>query len=197
MGDGKRKLVSIQEMVGMEGDVVSMQEIFTYKRTGITPEGTIIGHHTATGVRPRFAQRAEEWGFTMPESLFIDIMMNIGIIFYAAQQTNDADLLRRVMQQIVEDGFGAGANVVGDYLLVGAPVADEATGEVIVFENRDGEWVEIQRIRPEDAGPQTVFGANIVPRGDQAWKVATVRVSYPRTRWACSKRRASSWFIRR
>jgi len=72
MGDGKRKLVSLQEMVGMEGDVVSMQEIFTYKRTGVSPEGDVIGKHMATGVRPKFAQRAEEWGYELPESLFIN-----------------------------------------------------------------------------------------------------------------------------
>jgi len=59
MGDGKRKLVSLQE-------------IFTYKRTGVSPEGDVIGKHMATGVRPKFAQRAEEWGYELPESLFIN-----------------------------------------------------------------------------------------------------------------------------
>lgn len=72
LGDGQRKMISLQEMVGMEGDVVSMQEIFRFQRDGISPEGQVIGRHVATGVRPRFMRRAEEWGMPLPENLFVN-----------------------------------------------------------------------------------------------------------------------------
>ena len=72
MGDGKRKLVSLQEMTGMEGDVVSMQEIFMFKRTGISSDGEVLGKHIATGVRPKFLQRAEEWGMPLSDNLFVN-----------------------------------------------------------------------------------------------------------------------------
>ena len=71
LADGKRRLVSLQEITGMEGDVISMQEIFRFRREGITPEGVVLGRHVATGVRPKFAQRATEWGIDLPEELFL------------------------------------------------------------------------------------------------------------------------------
>ena len=69
MGDGKRRLISLQEIVGMEGDVIAMQEIVRFRRTGTTKDGQILGHHEMTGIRPRFATRAEEWGMKLPEGL--------------------------------------------------------------------------------------------------------------------------------
>ncbi len=72
MPDGKRKLVSLQEITGVETDVISMQEIFRFKRTGLAADGTILGKHVATGVRPKFLQRAEEWGLKLPETLFVN-----------------------------------------------------------------------------------------------------------------------------
>jgi pilus assembly protein CpaF len=54
MSDGKRKVTSIAEITGLEGDIIQMQEIFKYVRTGTAPDGTVIGHFQATGVRPRF-----------------------------------------------------------------------------------------------------------------------------------------------
>jgi pilus assembly protein CpaF len=70
MSDGRRRLVSLQEITGMEREVVSMQEIFAFRRTGIDAEGRIQGHFAATGVRPKFARRLEEWGMSLPEHLF-------------------------------------------------------------------------------------------------------------------------------
>jgi len=72
MADGKRKLVSLQEITGMEGDVVSMQEIFRFQRTGASPAGDVLGRYVATGVRPKFSQRAREWGLELPEGLFMN-----------------------------------------------------------------------------------------------------------------------------
>jgi pilus assembly protein CpaF len=68
--DGKRKVVSLQEITGMEGDMITMQEIFTYKQTGVGENGAVIGHFCATGVRPRFAEKLRAHGITMPDSLF-------------------------------------------------------------------------------------------------------------------------------
>jgi pilus assembly protein CpaF len=70
MGDGRRRLVSVQEITGMEGEVVSMQEIFRFERTGTDPEGAIQGHYAATGVRPKFARRFEQWGIGLGDDLF-------------------------------------------------------------------------------------------------------------------------------
>ena len=70
MSDGRRRLVSVQEITGMEGEVVSMQEIFRFERTGTDAEGTIQGHYAATGVRPKFARRFEQWGVGLGENLF-------------------------------------------------------------------------------------------------------------------------------
>src|SRR4051812_32542632 len=53
--DGKRKVLSISEVTGMEGDVITMQEIFAFKQTGVADDGSVIGHSSATGVRPHFA----------------------------------------------------------------------------------------------------------------------------------------------
>jgi pilus assembly protein CpaF len=70
MSDGRRRLVSVQEITGMEGEVVSMQEIFRFERTGIDAAGTIQGHYAASGVRPKFARRFEQWGVGLGEDLF-------------------------------------------------------------------------------------------------------------------------------
>jgi pilus assembly protein CpaF len=68
--DGKRRVVSIQEVIGMEADTVTMQEIFKFDRTGTAPDGTVLGRHVATGIRPRFTKRAEEYGLNVPVELF-------------------------------------------------------------------------------------------------------------------------------
>ncbi len=70
MTDGKRKIVSIQEVTGMEGDVVTMQEIFTYEKTGIGQDGAVLGHFRATGIRPKFIPRMRSFGVTMPDEMF-------------------------------------------------------------------------------------------------------------------------------
>jgi pilus assembly protein CpaF len=59
VSDGSRKVLSIQEIVGMEGAVVTMQEIFRFVRTGTAQDGTVIGHYEATGVVPHFSERVE------------------------------------------------------------------------------------------------------------------------------------------
>ncbi|MGH1368683.1 MAG: CpaF family protein [Maritimibacter sp.] len=68
--DGSRRMVSITEITGMEGEVISMQEVFRYERLGLTPEGKIIGRFTATGVRSHFSERFRQWGYDLPHSIF-------------------------------------------------------------------------------------------------------------------------------
>ena len=68
--DGRRKVMSVTELTGMEGDVITMQDIFVYKQTGVDSDGTVKGYFQATGVRPRFVERLRAHGVTVPESLF-------------------------------------------------------------------------------------------------------------------------------
>ncbi len=68
--DGSRRMVSITEITGMEGEVISMQEIFKYERLGLAPDGKIIGRFTATGVRSHFADRFRQWGYDLPASIY-------------------------------------------------------------------------------------------------------------------------------
>ncbi len=68
--DGSRRMTSITEITGMEGDVISMQEIFKFQRVGLTPDNKIIGHFTATGVRSHYSERFRLWGFDLPPSIY-------------------------------------------------------------------------------------------------------------------------------
>lgn len=70
LSDGKRKIVSIQEITGMEGDIITTQEIFIFEQTGVAPDGTVLGHYRATGIRPKFAERLRVRGFPLREELF-------------------------------------------------------------------------------------------------------------------------------
>jgi len=68
--DGTRRLMSVQEITGMEGDIINMQEIYTFKRTGVNSEGKITGYFAATGVRPKFCERLAAFGLALPDDLF-------------------------------------------------------------------------------------------------------------------------------
>lgn len=68
--DGSRRMMSITELTGMEGEIITMQEIFKYERTGMEPNGKIIGHFTGTGLRSHFAERFKRWGFDLPHSIY-------------------------------------------------------------------------------------------------------------------------------
>ena len=68
--DGQRKITSIQEITGMEGDVVTMQEIFAYQQTGVDAGGKSIGHFMATGLRPKIADKLRNAGIDLPDALF-------------------------------------------------------------------------------------------------------------------------------
>jgi pilus assembly protein CpaF len=68
--DGKRKVTSIAEITGMEGDIIQMQEIYKFVRTGTADDGTVQGNFVATGVRPRFLAHLTNMGIKIPGSYF-------------------------------------------------------------------------------------------------------------------------------
>jgi len=68
--DGKRKVTSIQEIQGLEGDIITMSEIFTFKRSGVDAEGNVLGNFCATGLVPKFLDRVRERGHPMDISIF-------------------------------------------------------------------------------------------------------------------------------
>jgi len=70
LSDGTRKLTSIQEITGMEGETVTLQEIFIFRQTGVGPTGAVEGYFTATGVRPRCWDRLITRGINLPQTLF-------------------------------------------------------------------------------------------------------------------------------
>ncbi|MCD6680255.1 MAG: CpaF family protein [Burkholderiaceae bacterium] len=70
LSDGKRKVVSVSEITGMEGEIITMQEIFVFQQTGVAPDGSVNGRFRATGVRPRFLEKIKSQGITLPDVLF-------------------------------------------------------------------------------------------------------------------------------
>jgi pilus assembly protein CpaF len=70
MSDGTRRVTSISEVTGMEGETITMQEIFQYERTGVDREGTVLGRFRPTGIRPRFAERLKACGLQLPRVFF-------------------------------------------------------------------------------------------------------------------------------
>jgi pilus assembly protein CpaF len=70
MSDGSRRVTSISEITGMEGETITMQEIFLYERSGIDSQGQVLGRFRPTGIRPRFAERLKSCGLQLPRSFF-------------------------------------------------------------------------------------------------------------------------------
>ncbi|MGI8932141.1 MAG: CpaF family protein [Sphingomicrobium sp.] len=70
LSDGRRKLISLAELSGMEGDVITMQEIFRYRQTGISTDGMVQGRFEATGIRPRFLEQVMAHGVSLSPDLF-------------------------------------------------------------------------------------------------------------------------------
>jgi pilus assembly protein CpaF len=73
LSDGTRRLTSISEITGMEGETITMQEIFQYERTGVDQQGQVIGRFRPTGIRPRFAERLKAAGMQLPRVFFEEI----------------------------------------------------------------------------------------------------------------------------
>jgi len=70
LSDGTRRVTSISEITGMEGETITMQEIFQFERTGVDREGVVVGRFRATGIRPRFAERLKAHGMQLPRVFF-------------------------------------------------------------------------------------------------------------------------------
>ena len=70
MSDGSRKVTSISEITGMEGDVITMQEIFLFEKLGVSQEGKVVGRFRATGVRPRCCEQLRACGIHLPAEMF-------------------------------------------------------------------------------------------------------------------------------
>jgi pilus assembly protein CpaF len=70
LSDGTRKLIQVSEIVGMEGDIITMQEIFMYEREGMGEGDKVLGSFKATGIRPRCADRLKAYGIDLNAMLF-------------------------------------------------------------------------------------------------------------------------------
>src|SRR5229473_385822 len=70
MSDGSRKVISVSEITGMEGDIITMQEIFVFEKMGVTQDGKVIGRFRATGVRPKCCERLKASGIHVPADMF-------------------------------------------------------------------------------------------------------------------------------
>jgi len=70
LADGTRKVTSISEITGMEGDVITMQEIFLFEKAGLNKDGKVVGRFRATGVRPKCAERLKAAGILLPTEMF-------------------------------------------------------------------------------------------------------------------------------
>jgi pilus assembly protein CpaF len=74
LSDGTRKVTSVSEITGMEGDIITMQEIFMFEKLGVTQEGKVIGRFRATGVRPKMCERLRACGINLPADMFEGVM---------------------------------------------------------------------------------------------------------------------------
>jgi pilus assembly protein CpaF len=72
LSDGSRKMMNLYEIVGMEGDMITMQEIYSFNMMGLTEDRKVKGRFIASGIRPKFMKRLEGMGITLPSSLFQD-----------------------------------------------------------------------------------------------------------------------------
>ncbi|MEJ5364652.1 MAG: CpaF family protein [Desulfosoma sp.] len=70
LSDGSRKVTSVQEITGMEGDVITLQEIYKFEQTGISERGKVKGIFRSTGIRPRFLERFRAMGIKLPQGIF-------------------------------------------------------------------------------------------------------------------------------
>jgi pilus assembly protein CpaF len=70
LSDGSRKMINLHEVIGMEGDTITMQEIFAFELLGLTEDRKVRGHFVTTGIRPKFMKRLEAMGIKLPPNLF-------------------------------------------------------------------------------------------------------------------------------
>jgi pilus assembly protein CpaF len=74
LNDGSRRVVNITEVTGMEGDVVTLQDIFVFEKRGLSPEGRVLGRFAATGIRPKFYEKLLAAGIRLRPDLFDEVL---------------------------------------------------------------------------------------------------------------------------
>jgi len=68
--DGTRRITHITEVIGMEQEMITLQDVFLFEKTGITEAGKVLGRFRATGIRPKFYERLKQCGITLPAQMF-------------------------------------------------------------------------------------------------------------------------------
>src|SRR6266566_873201 len=74
LSDGTRRVVNLTEVSGMEGDVITLQDIFVFEKRGVSPEGKVLGRFAATGIRPKFYEKLLAGGIRLPPDIFDQVM---------------------------------------------------------------------------------------------------------------------------
>jgi pilus assembly protein CpaF len=73
LSDGARRVTSITEVTGMEGEVVTLQDLFVFEKSGLSPENRVLGRFAATGIRPRLYEKVRAAGIPLPPDLFVSV----------------------------------------------------------------------------------------------------------------------------
>jgi pilus assembly protein CpaF len=74
MSDGSRRVVALTEVTGMEGEVVTLQDIFVFEKRGLNPDGRVVGRFAATGIRPKFYEKLLSAGIRLRPDLFDEVV---------------------------------------------------------------------------------------------------------------------------
>jgi pilus assembly protein CpaF len=74
MSDGSRRVINVTEVTGMEGDVVTLQDIFVFEKRGLNPDGRVVGRFAATGIRPKFYEKLLAAGVRLRTDLFDEVV---------------------------------------------------------------------------------------------------------------------------
>ena len=74
LSDGSRRVINITEVTGMEGEVITLQDIFVFEKRGLSPEGKVMGRFAATGIRPKFADKLVAAGIRLSPDLFDQVL---------------------------------------------------------------------------------------------------------------------------
>ncbi|HFB98395.1 MAG TPA: CpaF family protein, partial [Bryobacterales bacterium] len=72
--DGSRRVTSVTEVTGMEGEIVTLQDIFVFEKRGLSPEGKVVGRFAATGIRPKFYEKLLAAGIRLRPDLFDEVV---------------------------------------------------------------------------------------------------------------------------
>ena len=199
-------MVSISEITGMEGDVITMQEVFRYQRTGLGQDNRIVGHFTATGIRSHFSERFRMWGYPLPAEI-----SSVGAVSVDPQLAIYGAILLAVpllLGGVVLVAFGAAGSRRTAARRAVSPAWRAAHAKAVHVDSlrkeaggrSDGPGlVEIveRRLRRRAAGSR--WSADAAPRPAAlvgAGRVSRASPSRPRRDWACawwSRRPSGPW----